>query len=149
MTTIEEESRKFREEVIAMEALGGNYPSIFSLHDVAMAIPKSVPDARDHGPYRHGCCRYNSNKHGEQVGMYSQEVANKYTGEIKKFIATVPLGFCGEVDVNDLSSDRNQRLCYDLPGFGDEWTKEVVEAKAQESFLKLQEMVVEYHERAV
>lgn len=59
-------------------------------------------------------------------GFYRQEVKNKHTGEIGHFAAVVPL----EGD-----------------GFRCDVKREEIEAAARESFLKLQELVEEFHNR--
>jgi hypothetical protein len=72
------------------------------------------------------------------VGFFKQSVKNKKTGEIKQFFATVPLDCCGEA-IPGLSFHVTKGIPLD-------WKREEVEAMAKESFLKLQQLAVEYAE---
>jgi hypothetical protein len=71
--------------------------------------------------------------------MYRQAVRNKYTNKPALFVATIPLEVAQEV---------NPGQCIDINKSIQIGTSDVeIERMAQESFVKLQELVVEYYNR--
>jgi hypothetical protein len=73
------------------------------------------------------------------TGMYRQAVRNKYTNKPALFVATIPLEVAQEV---------NPGQCIDINKSIQIGTSDVeIERMAQESFVKLQELVVEYYNR--
>jgi hypothetical protein len=72
-------------------------------------------------------------------GIYRQGVRNKYTNEAALFVATIPLEFAQEVNPGQTISFE-KRIPIGTPDAE-------IERMARESFLKLQELVVEYHNR--
>ena len=73
------------------------------------------------------------------VGFYRQAVANKFTNKVEFFVAVVPLGFSGTIQPGQTVEVKDS-IPFD-------WKREDVEKMARESFAKLQELVVEYHNR--
>jgi hypothetical protein len=118
--------------------------SAYSLRDVATAIPSTVPSAGTEDKFRgwdHGACRQSTLPDGRSVGFYRQAVRNKYTQQVKYFAVSIPLDFYGEIEPG-------QSLNITKGMLGIETAEEIAEM-ARESFLKLQELVVEWHNREV
>jgi hypothetical protein len=131
------------------------------LSAVAASIPSTVPEVEKDG-WKHGAMHVSGRINGwdswsiengmapsnaldladiTYVGFYRQAVINKYTGEPEFFVAVVPLGFSGEVKPGQ-TVEVQKSIPFD-------WKTEDVEAMARESFLKLQELVVEYYNREI
>ncbi len=117
--------------------------SAYSLRDIALSIPSTVPpvEADNSNGWGHGTCRRSSLPDGRSVGFYRQAVRNKHTQEIKYFAVSIPLDFCGEIDPG-----QSINVTKGMSGLE---CLEEIEVMARESFLKLQELVTEWHNREV
>lgn len=133
-------------------------PLLELLKEVASANPSAVPNTGKNG-WEYGSCHISGRIGGwdswslengmapndldlsdiTYVGFYRQAVANKYTGTIEPFVAVVPLGFSGPIQPGQTVEVKDS-IPFD-------WKREDVEKMARESFAKLQELVVEYHNR--
>ena len=74
------------------------------------------------------------------TGMYRQAVRNKYTNKPALFVSSVPLDWAMEVNPG--------QTVHIYKRFSLGTSDAEIERMARESFLKLQELVVEYHNRA-
>ena len=144
--------------IAAIERMNAHAPDAEFLREIALSIPPVVPEVEKSG-WNHGSCRVSGRIGGhshwdieqnfapldidlskiDYVAFYRQAVANKYTGDLKGFCVTIPLDFSGEV-VEGQTIPVTKSIPF-------EYTKEDLEAMARESFLKLQEMVQEWHNR--
>lgn len=152
------------EQRLALQRMRDNIPTgIF--YRVTKEIPQQVPvftakDGSIKGSYQHGDCKiigqvagihpwqFEDGKVEEDVdlsdisymGIYRQGVRNKYTNEARLFASSVPLDWAMEVNPGQTVP------IYKRFSLGTSDAE--IERMARESFLKLQELVVEYHNRA-
>lgn len=146
------------EQRIALRIMEEHMPPIEIFKEVAASIPKTVPDGTYNKLWNHGSCRiagmiggYDSYafevgtvpqdvdlSHIKYIAFYRQAVANKYTGEVKVFITTIPLGFYGEVVPGQAIKLAGETI-------GAEWDKDTVMSMAMTAFVKLQDMVIKFH----
>lgn len=133
-------------------------PPLTFFKSIADSIPSQVPEFDKRG-WNHGSCRIVTRIDGhdlwsvengfgstslnldkfDYVVCFRQAVKNKHTGEAKGFCATVPLGFCGEV-----TNGQTINVPLSIPAdYDPAW----LEDEARKSFLKLQELVVEWHNK--
>lgn len=152
------------EQRLALQRMRDNIPTgIF--YRVTKEIPQQVPvftakDGSIKGSYQHGDCKiigqvagihpwqFEDGKVEEDVdlsdisymGIYRQGVRNKYTNEARLFASSVPLDWAMEVNPG--------QTVHIYKRFSLGTSDAEIERMARESFLKLQELVVEYHNRA-
>lgn len=143
----------------AMQKARDNMPPAEIFTKVASEIPQQVPDGTDKKGYQHGAVRMMAAIDGYDpsffemglvhpdvdlsdigyVVLYRQAVRNKYTNKIKFFASSVPLDFARSVHPGQ-TIPVNKKIAIGT-------SHDEIERMARESFLKLQELVVEYHNR--
>jgi len=143
------------QQLAALKRMEENIPPLWIFETIAKEIPQQVPDASKHAHWMHGDIRVFGMIDGQfplpnykldldlskigWMGFWRQAVRNRYTQKVSAFISTIPMFLATEIDPGQ---------AFDVKDYVPIGTShEDIERIARESFLKLQELVVEYHNR--